>query len=485
MRLIPRGNTGWSSPDLRFGKAVTLVLGPNGAGKTPLMRALQLGLGYPVELTPLIISKSEAVEIEIAQTDGERWKIRRDFSDGVSATVTEAESGRSIGFSDEQDFSEWILPRLGLDARELLTLNSTRTPAYLSVIGPALFIDQDTGWGQLYTPLRSFIKNQREEVVRWLLRLPTKNAVIEKAQFEKAKREFERLTLQLDAKRGALKELAAELAQDAAPGALAELESREAAVAARLRDLASVLESIATSKTSLDDTVVDAVARRDAARFDVENAKRRCQAVGQARADVEAEVRALEQNEVAAEVFRTLCSSQNCRFFRQPEESYGRRLLFLKDQLKDFESAESSIQQEVSRLADTLKVAESEVARAIAQKRRSIGEGHGDVVDEVTALADDLSTVRMRLGRVAQLEQERERFEALLNQQVQAGERVDELKPARGQGGAGRLLDARVALAESFNEWLVTLQTPNVQADATFDEELRLILGGERFRPGA
>lgn len=486
MRLLPRGDGGWQSPELRFGRRVTLVTGPNGAGKTPLLRALILGLGYPVELPALVEAKCEAVEIGLLQSDGQRWTLRRALGAGVSATATNADSGESTKFSDEREFSEWVLPRLGLEVRDLLTMQGTPTPGYLSVVGPALFIDQDTGWAEVYAPLRArFIKDQREEVVRWVLGLPTKNAVVDKSIFEKAKRDLNRLTLQLEGKRDVLQALAAELAQDATPGAAEELENRESAVAARLRDLSSVLEGIASSKSALDDTVADAVGRRDAARFDAENAKRRLTTVAAARADVEAEVAALEQNEVAAEVFRTLCGSENCRFFRQPEESYGRRLLFLKDQLKDFESADGAIQQEVSNLVETLKAAQEDVDRAVDEKRKSIGDERGGLVDEVTSLADELSKLRLRVGRIAQLQQHREQFEALLKRQAEAQDRVNELRPARGKGVPPRVLDARAALADTFNQWLVTLRTPNVTPDAVFDEDFRLVLGGERFTSGS
>ncbi len=341
MKLVPRGEDGWGTPELTFGNRVTLVAGPNGVGKTPVIKALELALGYPVELHPMVTERCSSVEVTFADHE-QTWILRRELT-GVSAVV-EGSDGASVNLSDERAIAEWVLPKLGLEPRTLLTYRGTLTTGYMSVVGPAFLLDQDTGWANLYVPWndRVFIKDQREEVVRWLLALPPRNAAVDKTVFQKAKAELQRLSEELEAKRVALEQLAAELGEDSAPDASQRLVARQETVSARLREAESALAARSRSENLVDLAMADAMHRRDAARFELENAERRRKAVAEARMDVESEVKALEQNEVAAEVFRTLCGNENCRFFRQPEESYGRRVLFLKDQLKDFRAGRNA-----------------------------------------------------------------------------------------------------------------------------------------------
>jgi len=102
-------------------------------------------------------------------------------------------------------------------------------------------------------------------------------------------------------------------------------------------------------------------------------------------------------------------------------------------------------------------------------------------VEEITSLAGELSDITHRLGRLSEVDRRRAQFEALLERHVSTEDRVNELRPRRGKATSPRILDARVALADSFNGWLVALDTPNVTAEGSFDEQLRLFLAGERF----
>jgi hypothetical protein len=200
-------------------------------------------------------------------------------------------------------------------------------------------------------------------------------------------------------------------------------------------------------------------------------------------AEVNAELGALEQNEIAADAFRAFCGNETCQFFRNPEESYGRRVLYLKDQLKDFESSDGETERELLVLQQQFSAAEAalEVATDEKKKRTEYGDGAATVA-AVQSMTKELAEVGVRLDHLKRIAREREQLDALINRELRANDDVTELKPSGGgRKGNSRLLDARQNLTATFKEWMFALHTPNMPGDVTFDDELRLTLGGERF----
>jgi hypothetical protein len=194
---------------------------------------------------------------------------------------------------------------------------------------------------------------------------------------------------------------------------------------------------------------------------------------------------ALEENEVAATAFRHFCGNENCQFFRRPEESYGRRVLYLKDQLKDFESGTSQMERDLAfqeeRLAEANRVLNNTVATRMASQAQSAGDVS---IGDLRALAMELADVQSRIARRNQMEAERMKLDQLVEAEARASALVVELTPRRGPNrDNSRLLDARTLLAQKFSEWLVTLRTPNVSPSSMLDDELHLFVSGERLYP--
>jgi hypothetical protein len=485
LQLTPRGTDGWGVGPLLFGRCTTLLLGPNGSGKTPIMKAIAFCLGQPTEFPPKVLEKCSAATLTLEDSEGS-YAIRRALSPSVDIEVL-GPSNETQRFSDERSFSAWMLPKLGIPLRSLTGIRGEVAPPYVSVAGPMFLVDQDTGWTMPYAhhERQSFVRDQAEEVLRWMLEIPARHKAVDDSARRSAGISLASAQDQIASKRLALEALQRELGADSLSAGQESLNARRVALEEALQRRYSALEARTQAEGEFDSRVREASSDRDSTLFAADALRRRIDGVVAVQREVGAELGALEENEVAATAFRHFCGNENCQFFRRPEESYGRRVLYLKDQLKDFESGTSQMESELSLLRERLAEANSALSAAVQARTTSQTQSQsGAAVDDVRALAIELAEVQSRIFRLGQANADRLKLDQLVEVEARAAALVAELTPTRGPNRENsRLLDARAILAQKFSEWLETLRTPNVSSSAMLDEQLRLFVGGERLYP--
>jgi len=478
-----RGESGWEIVPLDLGSPLTILLGPNGSGKTPILCGIAFALGHPIQLPPDIKHRCRSVRLTISD-GGAATTIERLIEDRFEVRATE-DSGIAKEFFEHRTFASWLIQKLGISHRMLTDQKSAPVPPYMSVLIPMFWIDQDVGWRNLYSPLstHNFVKDQAEEVTRWLLGAPGKNRAIDRDAFQQAKEHLASINEQIAIKRGTLEALEKEADANSQAGNLDQLSSKRDAILSELKSHSSVLQTLAKNSSSFDESIRNATRKRDKAKFSKESAERRLAELRSSGQELQTEVRVLEMNEVAAGAFRTLCGNESCQFFRTPEESFGRRLLYLKDQLKDFESSISAINEEMRVFASNLTEAERELLSALEEKKLSLGKTLGvHVVPIIDALTRDLSAINLRIERAQLLVEKQRQIEAIIDSSLRAEEEVNRLRPTRGTGSdEARLADVRRELNRCFPEWLAALRTQNLPQNISFDDDLRLYLGTERF----
>ncbi len=483
LQFNPSAPTGWTTGRLSFGETINLFLGRNGSGKTPAMKGIPFALGHPIELPGQIKERCASVTI-VLKSETQEHVIERQISPGFAVRVSSSD-GKAAEFTSEKTFSSWLASIFAFPTRTFATKDGGVAPPYASAFIPMFWIDQDTGWKDLYSGLttRSFLKDQPVEILRWFLGVPSLNRAVDKSDFSNAKEHLEAALEQVGICRLMVETQLREIAGDSAPGRREALTARHDQIIAELKTQSSVLDSVSRSDVTEDDAITTASRERDAAAFALNSAQERMKQLEMLGQELRAEVQILETNEVAAGAFRQLCGHEACQFFRNPEESYGRRVLFLKDQLKDFKSSSSLLQRQMAELHDSVKDSERRLSTLTQSKKDRLSSTLGaGIVSKINALSGDLSDVNVRLERLNRLEAEQKRLSAAVGKALAAEQEVERLRPRRGGGtDNSRLIEVRGELTKLFQGWLEILNAENIPQPVYFDDELNLILGKEKF----
>jgi hypothetical protein len=359
------------------------------------------------------------------------------------------------------------------------------TPPYMSVLAPMFWIDQDLGWRDLYSPLSThhFLKDQAVEVVRWFLGLPSKNRIVDTSALKDTKTRLESIREQIQIKQNTLQALQADTGLEWSQELKQSLITRKETALAQLTTYSSVFEALSHSDTAVDQALDEATRKYTAARFALASMERRLAELTELDKELGAEVEILSMSEVAADAFRTLCGSDTCQFFRNPEESYGRRLLYLKDQMKDLDVAGSGIRAEIVTLGVTAAEAEQLVQSIQREKIALMARAQPrPIIANIDALTKEISDLSFRIERGDLIDRENEKLRRLVDLALRLEEEVQELQPRRGPSRDNtRLSDVRRRLVDVFVEWLRALNAQNIATPVDFDEDFRLKLGVERF----
>ena len=476
-QYLPKGSDGWTSGLLHFGEIFTTVQGPNGAGKTPIMKGVMAALGHELELPPAIRTHCRAAEITL-DMDGRQIVVTRDLSRDYELTVKDGQELNT--FSNARDYALWFVG-LFTEATPLFTSKQRQESVlYPSILFPALWVDQDHGWTSDYwTPVnKNFLLDQRQEMIRFLIGLPPRHSFRARTAFDDAKAISERTEKSIELQRFVVDRLERNERLDLTEKL--QLEQRKAALGQNLENSRGVLELIRSQTQVFDRELVgleDRLGRLDAR--DASLSRRREQ-LTLVFSELEGEEEILTANVQATDLLRQFCGREDCLMFHQSDRSFGRSLLFLKDQIKDLRRTDGALSKERAVIAEE----KGELQERIVQKRAERGAAvdnspQAGISRQLSSLTNELVEVELRLAKLQQYEAEQIKFNRLLDRREQEAVAVAAARPT-GIRGAGALSDARRLLSDSVQQWLTTLGTKNFRG-AYFDDDLNLFVDGERF----
>jgi hypothetical protein len=476
-QYLARGTNGWGSGLLHFGEIFTAVQGANGVGKTPVMKGVAQGLGHEVELPPEVLLRCAAAQTTLL-VDGRTVTLTRQLGADFEMRVEDGSDSQT--FTEQATYARWFVALFSGEQRILTTKQNKPADLYATVVLPALWVDQDHGWTTDYwTPLhRNFIQSQRQEVIRFLIGLPARHPYRARTEFDAAKESLERIERLVDMRRFIVDRLqtSEQLSADEEP----RLTERRSQLLQQLEENSGVIEAIRSATTFFDREISALETQRDELSAREGSLKRQKGQLSLVLSELDGEEEILTANVQATDLLRQFCGREECQMFATSERSFGRSLLFLKDQIKDLKASDHNLSRDVESVSQQIAALDAALLAKRNQRDLAVNAPpNSDLMSKLDALTKELVNVELRLAKVQQYVVEREKFERLLDQRGQAAAAVTETRPT-GVRGASAVGDVHQMLSDSMQQWLITLGTQNTKA-ARFDEDFVLYIDDEKF----
>ena len=476
-QYLPRGTNGWGSGLLHFGNLFTTVQGKNGTGKTPIMKGVMQGLGHELELPPEIRERCEFAETTLL-VDGRSVTIRRKIATEFDIRVSDGQEVHY--FTSPVEYAKWFTGLFSEDPPVLTTKQNQSTELYANVLLPAIWVDQDHGWTSDYwTPTnRNFVLDQREEVIRFLVGLPPRHSFRARTEFDAAKQALERTERAIEMQRFIVDRLQRneQLAEQEEPG----LVARRLQLQQELDANSEVLEAIRSTTVSFDREILAIETRRDALVARQDALVQRKAQLNLVLSELDGEEDILTANVQATDLLRQFCGREDCQMFATSERSFGRSLLFLKDQIKDLKSSDREASRDVDSVAQEIAAAEASLVTKRTERRNAVDASpQASVMGRLGALTKELVEVELRLAKLHQFVVEQGKFERLLDRREKEAVAVANSRPTGVRGATG-VSDVRQLLSDAMQQWLVTLGTQNTK-EARFDDDFVLYVDGAKF----
>lgn len=477
LQIFSKGMNGWSSEELVFGSEITQLFGPNGCGKTPIIQSVVFCLGFPSVFRDEIYNRCNHVTMKF-EINSENYSISRLFSRDVDITVIDP-AGVHQRFYNERDYSDYLFEIFNIRSGNLVTTASQIGAAYMATLLPIYYLDQDAGYSDFYVPPTRFIKDQFSEMMRMAFSLPIKNFFDEKKDKILAKEA-------LDFADKLVNERSRELLLAKTESGLTEEEV--ATTEQELAILESQLQSYKNSDIKRDDAN-DALQRLITSNLrkiydidaELKDTDFRIRSKTKIIDEINIEINTLSLNEDARRMFLSfeeICKSPSCSLFATTSESYGKNLLYLRDQIKDLErNSQIESNREIllkNRKTDLLQQ-NSDLEKA--QTDSSNASDASSLVETISTLKNQIFSLQIKLAdrkKIATLE--KRYFETIIKRDA-ALDKYESFSNDKSSNPA--LIRIRSDLRSTFIRWLGILGTKNISLDITYKDDFTPVLGPE------
>ncbi len=478
LQIEPLGDGGWASPLLEFGYRTTMLFAPNGSGKSPLLRALASAMGFPNNFRNDILEKCKEVVLQ-AESEGKALIIRRTIdatNQGFYATIDF--DGEQTEHHSEGTFSLSLFQTLGLKPPKLISTKGEEAQPYISTLLPVFYLIQGFGYSAAYRAPSSFITDQFVEMVRFAFGLNPKHSYEVKKTLIEEKIALDAQTRKIVAAQRVLEYQSRGV--DDSDANQAALQRTTGNLTEQLDGLRASVDSKGTASSTLMELLRQKNGQIRARQLELFELRNRVAGIETIRAEIDGEIKTLGLNEEARRVFTSfqeICRVPNCGLFMGSTESYGKNLLYLKDQIKDLERNSQRAEIRAEQLEERLEELGAERQTLVDNMESPSTSGIDQLVTAVQALTKQLVGVQGELGRISGLKEERSKLFKLERERDRIQDRIDELtNTGRADHEFNKL---RLNLRELTVKWMQTLATENVSTNVDIDLNLRFTFGGE------
>lgn len=455
-----------------------MLFAANGSGKSPVVRMLASALGFPNNFRAEILDKCKAVVLQ-AEANGKTLTIRR---------YLEAKNGdfyATIEFNGEQtehyaeaSFSAALFQLLGLKPPRLVSTKGEETKPYIATLLPLFYLVQGHGYSSAYRAPSSFITDQFAEMVRFAFGLNPKHSFEIKKSLIEEKSALEAQNRKIVATQRVL-EYQGRGVDDSDANQAALLRSSQN-LTQQIDGLRASVDTKGTASSTLTELLRQKdmqIRARQSELFELQN---RVAGIETIRAEIDGEVNTLGLNAEALGVFKSfqeICRVPNCGLFLGSAESYGKNLLYLKDQIKDLERNSQRAEIRAEQLEERLEELNAERQTLVDNLESPSASGFDQLVTAVHTLTKQLFDNQGELARISSLKTERSKLFKLEQERDRIQDRIDGL--TRNGRADHAFNDLRRKLRELTVKWMDMLDTTSVSRNVEIDLNLRFTFGGE------
>jgi septal ring factor EnvC (AmiA/AmiB activator) len=411
------------------------------------------------------------------ELNGRPVEIERSLADKVFV-VRLGKSTRS--FDNEADFSRAMFQELGIETPSLISASKKSTIPYLSAVLPIFFMRQDGGYLGAYVPSKSpFIQDQFVEMLRFVFGYPPKRSYDVQKSLLQQKGRLDHAQRRIVYQQEIVSKLEEEI--DDSPATLLLLKQRSAELTQQIEDLRVASDkrgSASSALTELLNAKDDQIRKSRRTRAELQA---RIDGIDGIRAEIEGEIKTLSLNEESRRVFTAfedICANPDCGLFLTSQETYGKNLLYLKDQIKDLENNVQRAEVQIAGLDESISSQEAE--RDILRDRISnlgTDDDSAAIVIAVQNLTRDLIAVEQKLLGIERLHEERRKYVQLDEDRFRIQDAIASMtKAGRADLGFNQL---RAELERLTAKWMDILATPNVSRRVNIEPDFRYRFGNE------
>lgn len=481
IEFLPSSN-GWGSGELKFGKNITSVHAPNGAGKTPLLSGIVFCLGYTVSYRADIKHHCDSIRLKF-HVGGVLYILTRSLNDKFFLTAEEKDGSQTI-FRSEGDFSDYFFHILSVPSNELTTTNGDSTRLYTSTLLPCFWIDQLEGYSKQYYAPNRFIKDQAQEMYRIMLGLPPRNPYAKKRSLISKRRTLEQVNEEITYRGRVHEELVSTLKDDDDREISALREDRKR-INSKIEELKDGITKIDQIEGYYDASLNDRRYAIEEYKNKISRTSSRIKSFEDIEEQINAEVDTLSLNDDSARRLREsseFCDNPKCTVFLKSEKSYGKSLLYLKDQLKDIQSNVEYLNRELRSTQGILNESESRIGSIELEKSRLIkSHGFEGLMSILSQLTQDLVRTESSIMAHEKLDESSSKHAALLNKREVVHKEIEDLEGASRAGASEAVKEIRERMSSCISKWLDILETRNLHGNPSLDANFVLSIGDEKY----
>jgi hypothetical protein len=479
LEIIPNGPSGWGSGELKFGEVITQLYAINESGKTPLIMSILFCLGLDIKFRADITQNCRLARLTV--NIGTRlFSFERVIAEKFDVTIRENEKTVDRFYNDE-DLSSFIFKELGIKTDRLITSSGTPTLPYFTGLIPLFYLDQDKGYSDFYSPRQNFIKDQYTEMVRLINKLPALNIYDKKRKSIDVRKEIDYLHTSVVASRKLLERLQQDL-----PLPKRNIESVDKLITAAKERMQSLKDSKnikSEAISSLDEIFLERQNQLRQLAQQQNLLESKISGFNTIKQEIESEIETLSLNEDARRafvIFSELCSTPNCGMFMASAESYGKSLLYLKDQIKDLEISTAANMQLAEAVHTTRTAVEKQMEDLTHQ--RTLAERESGVEAFIEAISRTTTDL-------FELQQEKEKYKKVDDLNAQHAKLIERRDRAltlyeslqRTQEQSSEVVRLRLRLSEGMTKWLGILHARTIPQLVTVDSYLKPTMGEEKL----